>query len=69
MGFISHHEVERGLTGDRMGVVIVHEFGMGNRFRPGCGIIATEDPKVGFDLLVYSFGFSIRLWVIGSGKR
>ena len=60
--------MERRLIGDGMGAVIVHELGVGNRFRPGCGIIATEDPKVGFDLLVYSFGFSIQLWVIGGGK-
>ena len=29
-GFISHHEIERGLTGDGVRVVIVGEFRMGN---------------------------------------
>ena len=29
-GFISHHEIERGLTGDGMRAVIVGEFCMGD---------------------------------------
>ena len=29
-GFISHHEIERGLTGDGVRAVIVGEFRMGN---------------------------------------
>ena len=32
MGFISHHEVKQRLIGDRVGVVIVCEFCMGDRF-------------------------------------
>ena len=30
MGFISHHEVERGLIGDRMRAVIMCKFSMGD---------------------------------------
>ena len=41
MGFVSHHKIEQRLISDRMRVVVMCEFGMGNRFRPGCGIIAT----------------------------
>ena len=33
-GFISHHEIERRLAGDRMGAVIVSEFCMGDRIGP-----------------------------------
>ena len=45
------------------------EFGMGNVICPGSRVIPTEDPKVCFDFLVYPFGFSIRLRVVGSGER
>ena len=68
MGFISHHEIEWRLIGDGVRVVIVCEFSMGDGFRPGCVIIATEDSEVGFDFLVYSFGFTVGLRVVGSGK-
>ena len=34
MRFISHHEVEGRLTGDRVRSVIVGEFGMGDLFGP-----------------------------------
>ena len=68
MGFISHHEVKRGLISDGMRAVIMRKLGMGNRFRPGHRVIATEDPKVSLDFLVYSFGFSVRLRVVGSGE-
>ena len=33
-GFISHHEIEWGLTGDGVRAVIVGEFCVGNRFGP-----------------------------------
>ena len=33
-GFISHHEIERGLIGDGVRAVIVGEFGVGDRFGP-----------------------------------
>ena len=29
-GFISHHEIERGLVCDRVGAMVVCEFGKGN---------------------------------------
>ena len=32
MGFISHHEVKWRLLGDRVRMVIMREFGLGNRF-------------------------------------
>ena len=67
-GFISHHEIEQGLVRDGMRVVIVSEFCMGDRFGPRCRIIAAEDTKVGFDFLVDSFSFTIRLGVIGGGE-
>ena len=44
------------------------KFGMGDGFGPRCGIIAAEDSEVGFNFLVYSFDFTIGLWVVGGGK-
>ena len=67
MGFISHHEVEWRLVGDRVRAVIVGEFGVGNVIGPRSGVVPTKDPKVRFYFLVYSFGFSVRLRVIGGG--
>ena len=67
-GFISHHEIEWRLVGDGMGVVIMSEFCVGDRFGPGCGIIAAKDAKVGFDFLVDSFRFAIGLRMIGGGE-
>ena len=66
--FISHHEVEQRLVGDRMGVVIVGEFSMRDVIGPGSGVVFTEDPKVRFDFLVYPFSLSVRLGIIGSGE-
>ena len=68
MGFISYYEIKQRLISDGMRVVIMPEFGMGNRFRPRCGIIAAENSEISFYFLIYSFSFSIRLWVVGSGK-
>ena len=56
------------MVGDRMGAVVVGEFGVGDRFRPRCGIIAAEDMKVGFDFLIDPFRFAVGLWVISGGK-
>ena len=67
-GFISHYEVERRLVGDRMGVVIVGKFSVRDVIGPGSGVVSTEDLKVHFDFLVYPFGFSVRLGMIGSGE-
>ena len=67
-GFISHHEIERRLVGDGMRAVIMSEFHVGDRFGPGCGVIAAEDAKVSFDFLVDSFCFTVGLWVIGGGE-
>ena len=67
-GFISHHEIEWRLVGDGMGAVIVSEFCVGDRFGPRCGIIATEDTKIGLDFLVNSFSFAVRLGMIGGGE-
>ena len=44
------------------------EFCVGDQFGPRCGIVATEDTKVGFNFLVNSFGFAVRLGVVGSGE-
>ena len=43
MGFISHHEIEWRLDGDRVGVVIVCEFCMENLVSLGGGIRSTKD--------------------------
>ena len=44
------------------------EFGVGDVIGPRSGVVPTEDPEVHFDFLVYSFSFSIRLGVVGSGE-
>ena len=48
--------------------MIVSKFCMGDVISPGPGVISTEDLKVSFKFLVYSFGFSIRLRVVGGGE-
>ena len=53
MGFITHHEVEWGLIGYGVRVVIMSEFGMGDIICPGSGVVPAEDSKVCFDFLVY----------------
>ena len=60
MGFISHHEIEQRLIGNRMRTVVMREFGVRDRFR--------QDAEVGFYFLVYSFCFIVGLRVIGSGE-
>ena len=60
--------MEWRLVGDGMGVVIVHKFYVGDRFRPRCGVTAAEDSEIGFNFLVYSFGFAVSLQVIGGGE-
>ena len=67
-GFISHHEIERGLICDGVRAVVVGEFGVGDRFGPRCGVIAAEDTKVSLDFLIDSFSFAVGLRVIGSRK-
>jgi hypothetical protein len=57
MGFISHHEIEEGLSSYGMRAVIVDEFSMRNHFHPCCRVTATEYPKVHFDFLVYTLSF------------
>ena len=68
MGFISHHEVEWRLIGDGVRAVIVGKFGMGDAIGPRSRVIPTEDPEVSFNFLVYPFGFTIGLGVVGGGE-
>ena len=56
------------MIGDGMRVVIMSEFGVGDVISPRSGVVPTEDPEVCFYFLVYSFGFSIRLGMVGSGE-
>ena len=67
-GFISDHEIERGLVCDGMRAVIVGEFSMGDRFGPRCRVISTKDSEVGFDFLVDSFCLAVGLGVVGGGE-
>lgn len=48
--------------------MIVSKFGMGDEICPRGGVISTVDSQICFDFLVYSFHFSIGLWVISGGK-
>ena len=56
------------MVGDGMGAVIVGKFGVGDVISPRSRVIPTENPKVGFDFLVYPFSFSIGLGVVGGGE-
>ena len=51
-----------------MRAVIVGEFGVGDVIGPRSRVVSTEDPKVRFYFLVYSFGFSVRLGMVGGGE-
>ena len=68
MGFIAHHEVKRRLVGDGVRAVIVGELCVRDVIGPRSGVVSTEDPKVSFDFLAYSFGFSVRLGMVGGQK-
>ena len=43
VGFITHHEEERGLVSDRVRVVIMCEFSKGDVLSPGSWVCSTED--------------------------
>ena len=45
------------------------EFSVGNVVGPRSRIVSTKDSKVHFNFLVYPFGFSVRLRVVGSRER
>ena len=46
----------------------MNKFNMGDVFGPGSRVVSTEDSEVCLDFLVYSFSFSIGLWVISGGE-
>ena len=46
----------------------MRKFGVGDLFRPRGRVISAEDSEIGFDFLVHTFGFSIRLGVVGGGE-
>ena len=68
MRFISHHEIEQGLVGDGVWVVIVCEFSIGDFISLGTWVTCTEDLKVCLNLLVDVFCFAVRLRVICGGE-
>ena len=68
MRFISHHEVEWRLICDRMKVVVVGKFCVGDFVSPGTWVGPAEDLKVSFNLLVDMFCFTVGLGVIGCGQ-
>ena len=68
MRFISHHKIEWGLVCDGMRAVVVGKLHMGDLISPGTWVGSTEDLEVCFNLLVDTFCFTIRLWMVGSGE-
>ena len=48
--------------------MVVGELCMGDLISPGTGVGPAEDPKVCFNLLVDTFCFAIRLWMVDSGE-
>ena len=69
IGFIFHHEIEGQLVGDRVEVVVVCKFHMGNFVSSGSRVRSTKDPQIGFNFLVDSFNFSIKLRMIPLLRR
>ena len=49
-------------------MVIVSKFSLGDIISPRSGVVPAEDPKVHLNFLIYPFGFSIRLGVVGGGE-
>lgn len=68
MGFEAHHKKEQQFSSDRVRVMIVCEFCMGDDFRPRGGVCTTEDMEICFNLLVNVFSFSIGSRVVGCGE-
>ena len=51
-----------------MGGRVVREFCHGKEVCPFLRVSVAEDAEVGFQLLIYSLGFSVCLWVVGRGE-
>ena len=68
MGFVFHYEVKWRLVGDGMGVVIMCNLSVEDRFGPRCRVTAIEDSEIGLNFLVYLFSFAVCLWVVGGGE-
>ena len=64
MWFITHHEVEWGFASSRVGLDVVDEFGHRGLVSPFGGVGSAEYSEIGFNFLVYSFGFSVSLRVV-----
>ena len=60
--------IEWRLICDRVRVVVMHKFCMGDPIGPRTGVASTEDSKVHFDLLVDTFSLTVGLWVVCSRK-
>ena len=54
--------------GNGVRAVIVGKLSVGDVIGPRSRVVSTEDPKVCFDFLVYSFSFSVRLGMVGGRK-
>ena len=68
MRFISHHEIEQRLVHDGMRAVIVGKLSMRDLICPRTRVGPIEDLKIGFNLLVDTFSFTIGLRVIYGGE-
>ena len=51
-----------------MGDRIVLEFSGSKELGPVVRVVGTEDMEIGFYFLIGSFGLSVGLWMVGSGK-
>ena len=65
--FISENEAKQGLLSGQMSSSIVCEFHHQNKISPLIGLTLAKHLKIHFNLLVYSFSFSICLWMVCSG--
>ena len=66
-GFVSEDETEWGPLGGRVSSRVVRKFCHWDKFRPLIRLSLAEHLEICFHFLVYSLGFSVSLWVIGSG--
>src|SRR6266702_3685105 len=66
--FIIHNEGEWELPYYEVSGSIVGEFCHGDEDQPFLELTIAKDSKIGFQLLIVVFGFSIHLGMVGSGE-
>ena len=68
MRVVSKEKREGRDFGQAMGNGIVLELSRSKALGPLVGVVGTEDTEISFYFLIGSFGLSVGLWMVGSGK-